>query len=329
MALLSLLKDKAKGSPVKRVVLPEGGDERVIKAALRAAGEGIAAPVLLGGEAVRRALQGREDAGISVVDHLSAEDFEAYTAELCRITGLTPGPAARLLRRPLYYAAMMLRQGAVDAMVAGAAHLTEEVVAVGKMIVGLEKGIGTPSSFFLMHTPGFSGSEGEYLVFADCAVNPNPSAEELADIAVSTARSVRALFGWEPRAAVLSFSTKGSAVHPDAEKAARAVELAREKEPGLLIDGEFQADAALVPEVARVKLTEESPVAGRANILIFPALDAGNNSYKRRQRRARAAADGPVLQGFARPVSDLSRGATVEDIVGAIALTAAWAVSGR
>jgi phosphate acetyltransferase len=175
--------------------------------------------------------------------------------------------------------------------------------------------ISTPSVFFLMEIPGFEGEEGNLLIFADAALNPNPTPDQLADIAISSARSARKLLGWEPRIAFLSFSTKGSAMHPDVDKVVEAVRIAREHEPDVLIDGELQADAAIIPEVARKKTDGTSSVAGRANILIFPDLDAGNIGYKLVQRLAKGAAYGPFLQGF-RPVSDLSRGAVVGDIIG-------------
>ncbi len=211
----------------------------------------------------------------------------------------------------------MVKMGDADAMVAGIATSTEEVVTAGELIIGLQKGISTPSSFFLMDIPGYLGGEGSLLIFADGGTNPNPNPEQLADIAIATARSARELLGWEPKVAMLSFSTKGSAIHPDVDKVVEAVRMAKKREPGLCVDGELQADTAIVPEVAKRKINEASSVAGRANILIFPDLDAGNICYKLVQRLAKAAAYGPFLQGFAKPVSDLSRGSTIDDIVGA------------
>jgi len=227
----------------------------------------------------------------------------------------------RLLERPLFLAAMLVKTGEADAMVAGAAHPTKKIIEAGMMAIGLADGITVPSSFFLMRQKNRS------LIFADCAVNIDPSAEELCDITLASAKSATQLLGSEPRIAFLSFSTHGSANHASVTKIQRATAMARAAMPDLAIDGELQVDAALDPGVAAKKLRLRSDVAGRANVLIFPNLDAANIGYKLVQYLGGAQAIGPVLQGFAKPVTDLSRGATVQDIVDASLLTASMALT--
>jgi phosphate acetyltransferase len=311
------------------VVLPEGHDARVVAAARRMQDDGIASAKLVGKagdiETAARAT-GVSLTGLQVVvpaDNPELDRYAALYAEGPRKLDIKV--ARRLVSKPLFHAAMMLTAGDADAMVAGADVPTSRVIEAGLMAVGLAPGINTPSSFFLMVVPDFQGGGSRCFVYSDCAVNVDPGSEELADIAIASAASAAKLLGESPRVAMLSFSTKGSARHDRVAKVSRAVDIVRERVPGLAIDGELQADSAIIERVARAKVKETSQVAGRANVLVFPDLDAGNIAYKLTQYMANAQAIGPILQGFAKPLSDLSRGASVDDIVASAAIALAQA----
>jgi len=307
------------------VVLPEGRDDRIIQAARRLKDEDIAQPIVLGKpEQIESSVEkaGVNLDGIRTINPKESDKLDFYAEEYSRRRdGISAAVAKRIVVKPLFHAGMMVACGDADAVVGGVAGATTILIQAGVLTVGLSPGLKTPSSYFLMVIPNFLGEEDKPFIYADCAVNIAPTAEQLADIALASAASARRILGQEPRVALLSFSTKGSAFGPSVDKVKEALKIARAREPELAIDGEFQADSAIIPGVAAKKVKDESAVAGKANVLIFPDLNSGNIAYKLTQYLAGAQAIGPFLQGFAKPITDLSRGASVDDIIAAVVLT--------
>ena len=325
MGFIDEIKTKAKAD-LKPIVLPETEDVRTYEAAEAILKEGTAKLVLIGSEEEVAKNKGNFDiSGAQIVDPAKSEKTESYIAKLVELRqkkGMTEEQARELLLTNYpYYGVMMVKMGDADGMVSGACHSTADTLRPCLQILKTKPGTKLVSAFFIMVVPDCEMGENGTFVFGDCGLNQNPSPEELAAIAISSAESFKQLVGAEPRVAMLSHSSMGSAKHDDVTKVVEAVKIAKAEAPDLMLDGELQLDAAIVPSVGASK-APQSPVAGKANVLIFPDLDAGNIGYKLVQRLAKAEAYGPMTQGIAAPVNDLSRGCSAKDIEGVVAITA-------
>jgi phosphate acetyltransferase len=325
MELIKEILEKAKNN-IKTIALPEGDEERTLKAAEQIVKQKIANLILIGNEeAIREKAKSLNVCldGIRIADPVKSDKFGTYANafyELRKSKGVTPEKAAETVKDPVYFGTMMVKSDDADGMVSGAVHSTGDLLRPGLQVIKTAKGVNCVSSFFIMQVPNKSYGKDGLFLFADCAVNPDPNAEQLASIAIATAENAKNLCDMEPKVAMLSFSTKGSAKHEFVDKVVEATKMAKELRPDLLIDGELQLDAAIVSEVANLKAPGSS-VAGKANVLVFPDLQSGNIGYKLVQRLAGADAIGPICQGFAKPINDLSRGCNVEGIINVVAVT--------
>ena len=326
MNFIESIKEKAK-KDLKTIVLPEAEDIRTLKAVEIINKEGFAKVVLIGkpDDVKKLALDNSVDIGDTVIinpeESEKKDEYANKLYELRKEKGMSQEEANSLILSPIYYGMMMLKLNEADGLVSGACHSTADTLRPALQIIKTKPGTKLVSSFCVLDVPNCEFGENGLLFFSDCGLNQNPNSEELAEIAISTAKSFESLVGTLPKVAMLSYSTKGSAKAEEVTKVQEATRIAKEQEPTLLLDGEMQLDAAIVPSVAKTK-APESNVAGRANVLIFPELEAGNIGYKLTERLAKAEAYGPICQGIAKPVNDLSRGCKAEDIAGAVAITA-------
>ena len=329
MSFIDEIKNRAK-KEIKTIILPEATDIRILKAAEIVKKEQYAKLILIGNE--QEVLKQIKDNNldleeIKIIDPLKSEKTEEYASklyELRKAKGMTLEQAQKIILDPIYFGMMMVKLDEADGLVSGAAHSTADTLRPALQIIKTKPGTKLVSTFNVIVVPNCEYGNNGVFAFADCGLNPKPNSEELSEIAISTAESYKQIIGAEPRIAMLSYSTYGSAKSEDVEKVREATKLAKEKTPDLILDGELQLDAAIVPEIGKSK-APGSNVAGTANILVFPDLNAGNIGYKLVERFAKAEAYGPICQGMAKPVNDLSRGCKADDIVGAVAITAVQA----
>lgn len=322
--LIRVLTEKAKKDP-KRVALPECEADNTLLVARRLVDDGIGTPVLVNDPAVIKETASRVDVSLDGMEIVDVTDEEARLNLVKRYMDAEPRMLSeksytRRSSKPLYYAMIMEAVGDVDCTFAGYVATTGDVLMTAQNVIGLSEGVDVSSIMAIVETPGFNGPEGDTIVFADCGLNPEPTAEELASIAIASADNAHAILGWEPRVAFLSFSTLGSGTSASVENTQKALEIAKRRRPDIKFDGEFQLDAAIVPKIAERKVKRESDVAGKANVLIFPDLDAANLAVKIVQLFAHGKGFGHTLSGFRKPISDSSRSASVEEMLGDIAM---------